>query len=171
MKRYWTQILRTNHLNSTYPSTLLVYFFLIIHLFYSTSPHRPPPITLMHLFTEPRLMSSTEVKTYWKKKRLKDKWSYDDFKDNLKYFKIFGHAETWDTHKRFILKTEKVARHGRAMAGLSVYIETSFTKYVKRICEDCTFGLFFSADKLLFNSKKPVILAFVYFTANRIRVL
>ena len=48
--------------NYTNPSLSLVYYFLTSHLFYSTNP--PPPL---HLCTEPRLMSSTEVKTYRKK--------------------------------------------------------------------------------------------------------
>ena len=55
--------------NYTNPSTSFLYFFLTIHLFYSTNP--PPPLSRppLHLYTEPRLMSSTEVKTYRQKER------------------------------------------------------------------------------------------------------
>ena len=55
--------------NYTYPSLSLVYYFLTIHLFYSTT-HPPPHL---HLYTEPRLMSSTEVKTYRNKERKKER--------------------------------------------------------------------------------------------------
>ena len=47
----------------------LVYFFLTIHLFYSAKPPSPAPPPHLHLYTEPRLMSSTEVKTHRKKER------------------------------------------------------------------------------------------------------
>ena len=53
------------HFNYTIPSPSLVHFFLTIHLFYSTNPP-------LHLYTEPRLMSSTEAKTYRKKERKKE---------------------------------------------------------------------------------------------------
>ena len=52
--------------NYTNPSLSFVYYFLTIHLFYSTIPLSPTPL---HLYTEPRLMSSAEVKTYRKKER------------------------------------------------------------------------------------------------------
>ena len=45
----------------TNPSPSHVYFSLTIHIFYSTDP------PLLHLYIEPRLMSSTAVKTYRQK--------------------------------------------------------------------------------------------------------
>lgn len=66
------------------------------------------------------------------------------------------------SHRCFFLAAEKNARHGRAMPGLSVYVNTRFIKYVKRVCEDCKFGIFFSVDKQLFNTDKSIILAFIY---------
>ena len=35
------------------------------------------------------------------------------------------------SHKCYFLSAEKVSRHGRAMAGLSVYSKTRFAKYAK----------------------------------------
>ena len=57
--------------NYSNPSPSLVYFFLTIHLFYSTNP-TPTPTPTLHLYTEARLMSSTKVKTYRKKERKKE---------------------------------------------------------------------------------------------------
>ena len=52
-------------IENTNPSPSLVIFFLTIHLSFSTTPSPP----LLHLYTEPRLMSSAEVKTYRQKEK------------------------------------------------------------------------------------------------------
>ena len=86
---------------------------------------------------------------------------------------IFGLSETWEcledlsnnafpSHVCYFLPAEKVSRHGRAMAGLSVYIKPSFATHVKRIWDNCSFGIILSVDKTVFNTQKPLILAFVY---------
>ena len=46
------------------------------------------------------------------------------------------------THKCFFLAAEKVKKYRRAMAGIWVYVKINFVKYVKRICEDCSSGIF-----------------------------
>ena len=72
-------------------SLSLVYYFLTIHLFYSTNP---PPL---HLYTEPRLMSSTEVKTYRKKER---KILFEN------YFSCFRYAYN-DPELRNVLRVDR----------------------------------------------------------------
>ena len=48
------------------------------------------------------------------------------------------------------------------MAGTVVYIENSIANQVKRIYNDCTFGIFLHCSKTLFNSDSDIILSFVY---------
>ena len=49
------------------------------------------------------------------------------------------------------------------MSVLSKYIETSFNKYVKRICEDCIFGLFFSVYGIIISSAMVCTFQLVHF--------
>ena len=81
--------------NYTDPSPSLVYFFLTIHLFYSTNPLPPaPPPPALHLYTDVYLMSSTEVKTY-RKERKKEK-KVDLFLHKMCCKMVWKFCEIWN---------------------------------------------------------------------------
>ena len=92
-------LLPFNYIN---PSLSLVYYFLTIHLFHSTNPP-------LHLYTEPRLMSSTEVKTYRKKERKKERMfrtqddSYPGWTIRTQWFRHLAKGWTFRTQELAIL--------------------------------------------------------------------
>ena len=91
----------------------------------------------------------------------------------LSSFHIFGLLETWKcepdqfinlfiNHKCLFCPATRLSKYGRALSGTVVYIENSIANQVKRIYNDCTFGIFLHCSKTLFNSNRDIILSFVY---------
>ena len=61
----------------------------------------------------------------------------------------------------------KHLKHGRSMAGIKVYVRKSVARFVKRICDDATFGIFLIIDKNSFQREKDVLLCILYLPPER----
>ena len=62
----------------------------------------------------------------------------------------------------FSCAANKVAKHGRAMGGTSVFIKNTYLRFFKRIEIDCSFVIFLKCDKSILNVDKHLIISFVY---------
>ena len=114
----------------------------------------------------------------WNIEGIKSKLWDSDFISYLKTFDVFGLIETWDQNSdedvkkpfldycSFSCAATKVAKHGRAIGGISVFIKSIYKSFFTRIELDCTFAIFLKCDRSFLNLDKHLIFSFVYLPPN-----
>lgn len=91
----------------------------------------------------------------------------------LSRFDVFGLLETWEclpeqftnifpTHHCLFCPAVRSSRFGRAMSGTIVYVKNELMKYVKRLYQECNFGIFLLFDKTVFGLDKNIVICFIY---------
>ncbi|WAR13316.1 hypothetical protein MAR_027496, partial [Mya arenaria] len=96
---------------------------------------------------------------YWNIEGLTSKCYFNDFKKYIFSFDIFARAETWE-------ETTKIARRGRAMGGMSVYIRKTIMQYIEHINFDFKIGIILKINRRFMNIENDTLLLFVYLPAN-----
>lgn len=56
----------------------------------------------------------------------------------------------------------KKPKYGRAMSGVMVYVQHELMRHVKRLYQECDFGIILLFDKILFCHDKNNVVCFVY---------